>query len=138
VPAPIEAETKITDAITALSEFSKPKKRRRTPPSRVRVLEKSRSPRFYGEEWIDRGLILKSIGERALLAKPPIEPIFVAPSSLIAIWPFRYLWNNPPPFVGERLWLALLTPFTVAFVVAFGLSYLMTVCWRFWNTHYRG
>jgi len=67
------------------------------------------------------------------LAKQFIEPLFVAPSSVIAIWPFRYLWNNPPHFVGTNIWLALLTPITVFFVVAFGLSYLMTLCWRLWK-----
>jgi hypothetical protein len=47
---------------------------------------------------IDKGLILKAPGEASELAKPLIHPIFVLPSSLIAIVPFRYLWNNPPSF----------------------------------------
>jgi hypothetical protein len=68
------------------------------------------------------------------VAKPPIEPIFVAPSSILAIAPFRYLWNNPPHFVRRNLWLALLTPIATFFVVAFGLSYLMTVSWRRWKS----
>jgi hypothetical protein len=40
------------------------------------------------------------------LAKPLIQPIFVLPSSLLAIAPFLYLWNNPPSFVGKNVWLA--------------------------------
>jgi hypothetical protein len=67
-------------------------------------------------------------------SKSPIEPIFVAPSSLIALAPFRYLWNNPPGFVGRSLWLALLTPLAAFFVVALGISYLMTLCWRRWKS----
>ena len=68
------------------------------------------------------------------LTKPFIQPIFVAPGSLIAIAPFRYVWNNPPSFVGHSFWLAFLTPVIVFFVVALALSYLMTVCWRLWKS----
>jgi hypothetical protein len=68
------------------------------------------------------------------MAKAPFEPVFVAPSSLIALWPFRYLWNNPPRFVGQSFWLALLTPVVVFFVVALGLASLMTACWRRWKS----
>jgi hypothetical protein len=67
------------------------------------------------------------------LTKASIEPIFVAPSSVIAIWPFRYLWNNPPSFVGGNFWLAFLTPIVVFFVISLGLAYLMTICWRRWK-----
>jgi hypothetical protein len=67
------------------------------------------------------------------LGKPIIEPIFVAPSSLIAIAPFRYLWNNPPSFVGKSIFLALFAPISIFFVVSLGLSYAMTVGWRSWK-----
>lgn len=67
------------------------------------------------------------------MAKPIIEPLFFAPSSLIALAPFRYLWNNPPSFVGKSIFLALLTPISVFFVVSFGLAYAITVCWRLWK-----
>ena len=69
------------------------------------------------------------------LAKPLIRPIFILPSSLIAIAPFRYLWNNPPSFVGGNVWLAFLAPVIVYFVIALGLSYLMTVCWKLWKSN---
>lgn len=75
-----------------------------------------------------------SLWKERQLAKPLILPIFVAPSALIALAPFRYLWNNPPSFVGKSFWLAFLTPVTVDFVVTFALSYLMTVCWRLWRS----
>ena len=84
---------------------------------------------------IDKGLILKAPGEASELAKPLIHPIFVLPSSLIAIAPFRYLWNNPPSFVGKNVWLAFFTPVIVFFVIALALSYLMTVCWRLWKSN---
>jgi hypothetical protein len=84
---------------------------------------------------VDKGLTLKSTGgSGAQLAKPLIQPIFVLPSSLIAIAPFRHLWNNPPSFVGENVWLAFFTPVIVFFVIALALSYLMTVCWRLWKS----
>jgi hypothetical protein len=67
------------------------------------------------------------------LAKPIIEPIFIAPSSIIAIAPFRYLWNNPPGFVGKSIFLALLTPISVFFVVSLGLACAMTAGWRLWK-----
>jgi hypothetical protein len=60
--------------------------------------------------------------------------MFMPAASLIALAPFRYLWNNPPHFVGQNIWLALLTPFVVAFVTAFALAYLMTVFWRLWKS----
>jgi len=63
----------------------------------------------------------------------PINPILVAPSSIIAIVPFRNLWNNPPGFVGDHVWLALLTPIAAFFVVALGLSWVMTACLRAWQ-----
>lgn len=66
--------------------------------------------------------------------KPWIDPVFVAPSSVIAIAPFRYLWNNPPRFVGTSFWLAFLTPVIVFFVVALSLSCLMTLAWRRWKS----
>jgi hypothetical protein len=80
----------------------------------------------------DQRRILRGKGKE--LAKPFIEPILVAPSSVIAIAPFRYLWNNPPGFVGQNLWLALLTPLAVYFVTALGLSYLMTLCLSRWKS----
>ena len=83
---------------------------------------------------IDSGLILKAPGQGELLARPFIQPMFMPAASLIALAPFRYLWNNPPRFVGQNIWLALLTPFVVAFVTAFALAYLMTVCWRLWKS----
>ncbi len=83
---------------------------------------------------IDSGLILRARGEKTALAKPFIQPIFFTPASLIALAPFRYLWNNPPRFVGQNIWLALLTPFVVSFVIAFALAYVMTVCWRLWKS----
>jgi hypothetical protein len=83
---------------------------------------------------IDGRLILKASGERSELAKPFIQPIFVPAASLIALAPFRYLWNNPPRFVGKNFWLALFTPVVVYIVIALGLSYLMTVCWRLWKS----
>jgi hypothetical protein len=69
------------------------------------------------------------------MAKPFIRPIFVLPSAVIAIAPFRYLWNNPPSFVGGKVWLAFITPVIVYFVVTLGLSYLMTVCWKLWKSN---
>ena len=30
-------------------------------------------------------------------------PYFACASSLIAIWPFRYLWNNPPRFAEAAM-----------------------------------
>lgn len=36
--------------------------------------------------------------------------------ALIVLAPFRYLWNNPPSFVGKSFWLAFLTPVTVEHV----------------------
>ena len=68
------------------------------------------------------------------MAKRPIEPVFVALSSVIALAPFRYLWNNSPGFVGKSFWLAFFTPVVVFFVVAIGLSYVMTVFWRRWKS----
>jgi hypothetical protein len=62
-------------------------------------------------------------------------PFFVCPSALIAIWPFRYFWNNPPQFVGNRVWLAILTALTVYFVVAIALTSLMTICWVRWKSN---
>jgi hypothetical protein len=68
------------------------------------------------------------------LAKPFIHPVFILPSSLIALGPFRYLWNNPPSFVGKSFWLAFFTPVVVSIVIAFASSYLMTLCWRLWKS----
>ena len=68
------------------------------------------------------------------MAKPLIQPIFVVPSSLIAIAPFLYLWNNEPGFIGKNVWLAFFTPVIVFFVIALALSYLMTVCWSLWRS----
>jgi hypothetical protein len=62
-----------------------------------------------------------------------MQPIFVVPSSLIAIAPFRYLWNNPPSFAGKNVWLAFFTPGIVFFVISLVLSCLMAVCWRLWK-----
>ncbi len=67
------------------------------------------------------------------MAKPLILPIFVAPSALIALAPFRHLSEQPPEFCRGSFWLAFLTPVTVDFVVTFALSYLMTVRWRLWK-----
>jgi membrane protein implicated in regulation of membrane protease activity len=50
----------------------------------------------------------------------------------MAAAPFHYLWNNPPAFAAQNFWLALLTPVVVFFVLAIGLSCLLTVCWRLW------
>jgi hypothetical protein len=69
------------------------------------------------------------------LAERTIKPAFVIPSSLIAIEPFRYVSNNPPRFVGQRVWLALLAPLAVFFVIALGLSWAMTACWRRWKSN---
>jgi cytochrome c-type biogenesis protein CcmH/NrfG len=69
------------------------------------------------------------------LAKPLIQPIFVLPSSLIAIAPFRYLWNHPPSFVGKNVGWAFFMPVIVFFVIALALSYLMTVCWSLWKSN---
>jgi heme/copper-type cytochrome/quinol oxidase subunit 2 len=62
-------------------------------------------------------------------------PYFGFVSSLIAIWPFRHLWNNPPQFVGNHVWLAILTALTVYFIVAFGLMGLMMICWIRWRSN---
>jgi hypothetical protein len=62
--------------------------------------------------------------------------IFVAPSALIALAPFRYLWelwNNPPKFVEKSSCLAFLTPVMVDIVVTLALSYLMMVCRGLWK-----
>lgn len=59
-------------------------------------------------------------------------PYFACASSLIAIWPFRYLWNNPPHFVGNHVWLAILTSISVYFIVVIGLTRLMRFCWSRW------
>lgn len=63
-----------------------------------------------------------------------IQPIFVLPSSLIAIVPFRYVWNNPPSFVGQRVWLAVFMAVVAFFIVDVVLSYAMTVCWGLWKS----
>lgn len=60
-------------------------------------------------------------------------PYFVFASALIALWPFRYLWNNPPRFVGHNAWLAIFTAITVDFIVAIGLTGLMMICWNRWR-----
>jgi hypothetical protein len=69
------------------------------------------------------------------LAKPFLQPLFVAPSSVIAIAPFRYLWNNPPSFVGQNIWLALLTPIAAFVIVAVSLTFLMSACWNRWKSN---
>ncbi|MFZ0759386.1 MAG: hypothetical protein WAM69_05485 [Candidatus Sulfotelmatobacter sp.] len=69
------------------------------------------------------------------MAKPFIEPMFFPPSSLIALAPFRYLWNNEPGFVGKNIWLAFFTPVIVFIVISFALAYLMTICWGLWKSH---
>jgi hypothetical protein len=61
--------------------------------------------------------------------------MFFAPSSVIAIVPFRYVWNNPPAFALKNIWLALLTAITVFFVISFSLAYLMTLAWQRWKSH---
>jgi hypothetical protein len=81
---------------------------------------------------LDKRLMLKVLGSD--LPKPFIQPVFIFPSSLIALAPFRYLWNNPPSFVGKSFLLAFLTPIMAAVVTAFASSYLMTVCWRLWKS----
>jgi hypothetical protein len=63
----------------------------------------------------------------------PFHPLLVIPGCLIAIWPFRYVWNNPPHFVGRNIWLALLTPIAVFIVVSLGITCLITICWRLWK-----
>jgi len=62
-------------------------------------------------------------------------PYFACVSSVIAIWPFRYLWNNPPQFVGDQASLAILTALTVYFVVVIALTSLMTICWVRWKSN---
>jgi hypothetical protein len=62
-------------------------------------------------------------------------PYFVFPSALIAIWPFRYLWNNPPQFVGNHVWLAIVTALVVYFAVVIALTSLMTICWVWWQSN---
>lgn len=62
-------------------------------------------------------------------------PYFSFASALIAIWPFRYVWNNPPRFVGNHAWLAVLTAITVYFIVAIGLMSLMMICWNWWRSN---
>jgi hypothetical protein len=54
---------------------------------------------------------------------------FACASGLIAIWPFRYLWNNPPRFVGNHAWLAVFFSITVYLIVVIVLTGLMTICW---------
>lgn len=68
------------------------------------------------------------------MAKRRIEPFLIFPCSMIALVPFRYLWNNPPSFVGQNLWLALLTPITAFVVVDLGLWYVAMLCWRRWKS----
>jgi hypothetical protein len=60
--------------------------------------------------------------------------MFFAPSSAIALEPFRYVWNNPPAFALKNIWLALLTPITVFFVISFSFAYLMTLSWQWWKS----
>jgi hypothetical protein len=60
-------------------------------------------------------------------------PYFGGASGLIAFWPFRYLWNNPPRFVGNHVWLAIFTAITVYFVLTIALMCLMTLCWGRWG-----
>ena len=62
-------------------------------------------------------------------------PYFACAAGLIAIWPFRYLWNNPPRFVGNHAWLAVFTSITVFFIVAIGLTGVMTICWVRWRSN---
>ncbi len=62
-------------------------------------------------------------------------PYFACLSSVIAIWPFRYFWNNPPRFVGNHAWLAILTALTVDFIVAIALTALMMICWIKWKSN---
>lgn len=62
-------------------------------------------------------------------------PYFVCASSLIAFWPFRYLWNNPPRFVGNNVWLAIFTAFTADLIVATVLTYVMMFCWSRWKSN---
>ena|GEM_PF-4820374 len=68
------------------------------------------------------------------MAKPSMLPLCVFLGSLIAIAPFRYVWNNPPSFVGQSFWLAFLTPVLVFVVVAVGVSCLMGLCWSLWKS----
>jgi hypothetical protein len=85
---------------------------------------------------LDSTIILKAKQKNGNdLAKPIIEPVFAAPSSLIAIAPFLYLWNNPPSFIRNNFWLAFIVPVVVFFIIALGLSYLITVCWRLWKSN---
>jgi hypothetical protein len=67
-----------------------------------------------------------------MASKQSIPPIhyFACASSLIALWPFRYLWNNPPRFAASHAWSVVLTAFTAYFLVVIGLTALMTICWR--------
>ena len=83
------------------------------------------------------GKIRRLLEEKELLGTPKRSPVpyFACGSSLIAIWPFRHLWNNPPQFVGNHAWLAILTALTVYFAVAIGLTGLMTICWIRWKSN---
>jgi hypothetical protein len=64
------------------------------------------------------------------LAKPFINPIFAGPCALVAFPVFRYLWNNPPTFARENIWVAILTPVTVYLVISFALTCLVSLGWR--------
>jgi hypothetical protein len=61
-------------------------------------------------------------------------PLFACASSLIAIWPFRYLWYNPPRFTENHAWLAVATASTVFFAVAIGFTALSAICWTWWHS----
>jgi hypothetical protein len=69
------------------------------------------------------------------LAKRPIEPLFVVPSALIVLGPFRYVWNNLPRSAGEHVGLVLFALIAGFVVIGVGLSWLMTACWRLWKSN---
>jgi hypothetical protein len=67
------------------------------------------------------------------LAKPQIEPLFAIPSSMIVLGPFRYVWNNLPRSAGGHVTLVVFALIAGFVVIAVGLSWLMTACWRLWR-----
>ncbi|HVI05794.1 MAG TPA: hypothetical protein VM711_06845 [Sphingomicrobium sp.] len=67
------------------------------------------------------------------MAKLEIKPIFVALSSVIILEPFRYVWNNVPSSLAGHIGLVLFALFAGFVVIAVGLAWIMTACWRLWK-----
>lgn len=50
------------------------------------------------------------------------------PGALLALVPFRFVWNNLPDRIG--MWLGLFIAFAVFVCATLAFAYILTVGWR--------